>query len=65
MTLTKRLLNTLPATLGEIASILGHEKHRVNAILYWQKLRGRVKRSNRYGMRDGTRGRKPALWVRI
>ena len=64
MTLTQQLLNTLPATLGEIAAMLRADKHQINALLDQQRLRGLVKRSDRYGMRDGARGRKPAIWVR-
>jgi len=64
LTITQRVLQTLPATLGEVASILRRDKHRINALLDWLRRQGSVKRSDRYGMRDGKRGRKPAIWVR-
>ena len=65
MTRTQFILKNLPATLGELAALCETDKHSINGILNWLSLKGRVKRSNRYGMRDGVRGPRPALWVRI
>lgn len=64
MTKTQQVIKLLPATLGELASLMQTDKHVINSTLDNLRILGRVRRSDRYGMRDGKRGRKPALWVR-
>ena len=61
---TQRVIKLLPATLDELAALMQSDKHVINATLNNLRLTGRVKRSDRYGMRAYKTGRKPALWVR-
>ena len=55
-------LDLLPATVGELAALLGISTHQANARLDRQRKRNRVKRGQRF---IRTRRRPAALWERI
>ena len=65
MSMKQRILCSLPATVGELAALEGRTVHQMNALLYYLRLRGLVRRSERRVPKGPhIRGCAPSLWVR-
>lgn len=62
MTREQRILDSLPATVCELAALESATVRQINAHLYNLKCSGMVERTGLTGMRYGKRGRKPSLW---
>ena len=65
MTRVSRILHALPATVCELAAIEETTVRAINAILCYLRGRGLVRRTDKRGERQESRGRYPHLWERV
>ena len=61
----RRILQMLPATSNELASEENTTVKTVVRVLCYLRKQGRVRRTDRHGIRYGRAGRYPSMWERI